>query len=226
MAIISSLAVGKSRKSAGNITYQHYYGKEVLKQKISKRGNAKATEKQISAQQMMAGLTSSLKNFTPFINLAYMPLKGKTKFASIIKLNKIFFFWKNQPFDVKNSIEYSESVGDFFNKHNYYPYMSYGVNEIFTYSNNHKEVQSFSVKPRKKYKKVELILFGNSDDENIMHISRTPFEYNENNESWNLTDFNVYNAITPSEGFVHAALWCILCDGKPITSNEYPFFLV
>lgn len=225
MAIISSLAVGKSRKSAGNITYQHYYGKEVLKQKISKRGNSKATEKQISAQNKMSATTSCLKYFMPYINLAFTNLKGKTKFASIIKLNKLFFFGLTYQFSAKDPQWWTEDADEFYRTYGYYPYMSYGINEIFTYGGFNVEVQSFSVKPRKIYKNVELVIFGDSAEDHVVHLTRTPFVYDESTNTWNLKDFNVYDAISTTGGLEHVGLWCILCDGKPITSREPCFYI-
>ena len=225
MAIISSLAVGKSRKSAGNITYQHYYGKEVLKQKISKRGNAKATEKQISAQKKMSDTASCLKSFMPYINLAFTNLKGKTKFASIIKLNKLLFFDNTYPFSAKFPHEWNDDAAEFYRKYGYFPYMSYGINEMFTYDGFNIEVQSFSVIPRKIYKNVELVIFGDSREDNVVNLTRTPFVYDESTNTWNLKDFDVYAAMSTAGRLEHVGLWCILCDGKPITSREPCFYI-
>ena len=54
MAIVDSVAIGSARKSAGDLVYQHYYGRTIAHHKALKDATKKATDSQKLARTVFA----------------------------------------------------------------------------------------------------------------------------------------------------------------------------
>lgn len=70
MAVINSLGIGAGAKSAGNITYAHYKGRTIAKQRITEnKSNTPAQEQQrmrfAQVEYLCRGFSNFLVNFTP-----------------------------------------------------------------------------------------------------------------------------------------------------------------
>lgn len=76
MAVINSLAIGKARKSAGNLTYKVVRGRTIASQKITE--NKSNTIKQSSQRNSFAVKSKSMKLIQAYIDNCY----EKTKYGS------------------------------------------------------------------------------------------------------------------------------------------------
>lgn len=116
MALIRSLAVGKSRKSAGDLTFQSYYGKVVAKQKIVANKSYVPTAKQIAQRnkQVIAGKLVHLLIGT--IPVSFVRSQYGTKVNNFVKSNYELLYGPSSntvPFtSLQSIILASQSNGD------------------------------------------------------------------------------------------------------------------
>ena len=86
MAIINSLAIGKSVKSAGNLTYKTVRGRTIASQRIIT--NSSRTPSQVSQRNRFGSTAQCMQLFLPYVNNFF----EKTKFGSsrnqFVKVNK------------------------------------------------------------------------------------------------------------------------------------------
>lgn len=87
MAIISSVALGKAQKSVGNVTFQHYYGKTVAKQKVVRNPAYKPTTKQIEQRNRMYYAFKFLNAWDGLTDMLFVRSKWGTKRNNFLKLN-------------------------------------------------------------------------------------------------------------------------------------------
>lgn len=87
MAIINSITVGKGRKSLGNVTLQHYYGKTVAKQKILANKNYVPTAAQLSQRDYFKPAAMIAGAYNPLIKKTFTRTKSGSSFNNFIKLN-------------------------------------------------------------------------------------------------------------------------------------------
>lgn len=90
MAIINSLAIGKSYKSAGNLTYKTIRGRTIASQRItSNKSNTAAQQEQRSH---FSAVSSSMKLIQQYINICYEKSKYGSSRNMFFKVNKNFNF--------------------------------------------------------------------------------------------------------------------------------------
>ena len=87
MAIISSISLGKVRKSLGNVTLQHYYGKTVAKQKILRNPSYVPTTAQTKQRDRMKFAFQLMNTFDGLADLLFVRSKWGTKRNNFLKLN-------------------------------------------------------------------------------------------------------------------------------------------
>ena len=84
MAIINSLGIGAGAKSAGNITYAHYRGRTIAKQRITEnKSNTAAQEQQRMRFAQVEYLCRGFRNFLP----NFAPTKYGFRSNRFIKVN-------------------------------------------------------------------------------------------------------------------------------------------
>lgn len=87
MAIISSVALGKVQKSVGNVTFQHYYGKTVAKQKIVRNPNYVPSAKQKEQRDRMYYAFKFANAWDGLTDMLFVRSKWGTKRNNWAKLN-------------------------------------------------------------------------------------------------------------------------------------------
>src|SRR5574344_2440967 len=87
MAIISSVALGKVQKSVGNVTFQHYYGKTVAKQKIVRNPNYVPSAKQKEQRDRMYYAFKFANAWDGLADMLFVRSKWGTKRNNFVKLN-------------------------------------------------------------------------------------------------------------------------------------------
>ena len=87
MAIISSVALGKVQKSVGNVTFQHYYGKTVAKQKIVRNPNYVPSAKQKEQRDRMYYAFKFANAWDGLADMLFVRSKWGTKRNNFLKLN-------------------------------------------------------------------------------------------------------------------------------------------
>src|SRR5574344_76094 len=87
MAIISSVALGKVQKSVGNVTFQHYYGKTVAKQKIVRNPNYVPSTKQKEQRDRMYYAFKFANAWDGLADMLFVRSKWGTKRNNFLKLN-------------------------------------------------------------------------------------------------------------------------------------------
>lgn len=87
MAIISSVALGKVQKSVGNVTFQHYYGKTVAKQKIVRNPNYVPSTKQKEQRDRMYYAFKFANAWAGLADMLFVRSKWGTKRNNFLKLN-------------------------------------------------------------------------------------------------------------------------------------------
>lgn len=87
MAIISSVALGKAQKSLGNVTFQHYYGKTVAKQKVVRNPNYKPSTKQELQRARMYFAFKFANAWDGLSDMLFVRSKWGTKRNNFLKLN-------------------------------------------------------------------------------------------------------------------------------------------
>lgn len=87
MAIISSVALGKVQKSVGNVTFQHYYGKTVAKQKIVRNPSYVPSAKQKEQRDRMYYAFKFANAWDGLANMLFVRSKWGTKKNNFLKLN-------------------------------------------------------------------------------------------------------------------------------------------
>lgn len=87
MAIISSVALGKAQKSLGNVTFQHYFGKTVAKQKVVRNPNYKPSTKQELQRARMYFAFKFANAWDGLSDMLFVRSKWGTKRNNFLKLN-------------------------------------------------------------------------------------------------------------------------------------------
>lgn len=87
MAIISSVALGKVQKSVGNVTFQHYYGKTVAKQKIVRNPSYVPSAKQKEQRDRMYYAFKFTNAWAGLTDMLFVRSKWGTKRNNFLKLN-------------------------------------------------------------------------------------------------------------------------------------------
>ena len=87
MAIISSVALGKVQKSVGNVTFQHYYGKTVAKQKIVRNPSYVPSTKQKEQRDRMYYAFKFANAWDGLTDMLFVRSKWGTKRNNFLKLN-------------------------------------------------------------------------------------------------------------------------------------------
>lgn len=101
MAIINSLAIGKSVKSAGNLTYKTVRGRTIASQRITQ--NKSNTPFQQNQRQRFAKVSESMKLLQQYIDVCY----EKSKYGS----SRNAFFSTNKRFTLGNLVgEIAEGI--------------------------------------------------------------------------------------------------------------------
>lgn len=101
MAIINSLAIGKSVKSAGNLTYKTVRGRTIASQRITQ--NKSNTPFQQNQRQLFAKVSESMKLLQQYIDACY----EKSKYGS----SRNAFFSTNKRFTLGNLVgEITEGI--------------------------------------------------------------------------------------------------------------------
>lgn len=90
MAIINSLAIGKSVKSAGNLTYKTVRGRTIASQRITQ--NKSNTAAQQEQRSRFAGVSISMKLIQRYIDVCYEKSKYGSSRNAFFKANKNFNF--------------------------------------------------------------------------------------------------------------------------------------
>lgn len=86
MAIINSLAIGKSFKSAGNLTYKTVRGRTIASQRIT--SNASNTFAQGAQRSRFGATAQCMQLFLPFINNFFEKTKYGSSRNQFVKVNK------------------------------------------------------------------------------------------------------------------------------------------
>ena len=87
MAIISSVALGKVQKSVGNVTFQHYYGKTVAKQKVVRNPSYVPSAKQKEQRDRMYYAFKFANAWDGLADMLFVRSKWGTKRNNFLKLN-------------------------------------------------------------------------------------------------------------------------------------------
>lgn len=90
MAIINSLAIGKSVKSAGNLTYKTVRGRTIASQRIF--SNKSNTALQQNQRQLFANVSASMRLLQQYIDVCYEKSKYGSSRNAFFKTNKGFTF--------------------------------------------------------------------------------------------------------------------------------------
>lgn len=90
MAIINSLAIGKSVKSAGNLTYKTVRGRTIASQRITQ--NKSNTAAQQEQRSHFGGVATSMKLIQQYIGTCYEKSKYGSSRNAFFKMNKNFTF--------------------------------------------------------------------------------------------------------------------------------------
>lgn len=88
MAIINSLAIGKSVKSAGNLTYKTIRGRTIASQRITQ--NKSNTPSQQNQRQHFANVSESMKLLQRYIDVCYEKSKYGSSRNAFFSTNKRF----------------------------------------------------------------------------------------------------------------------------------------
>ena len=88
MAIINSLAIGKSVKSAGNLTYKTVRGRTIASQRIS--SNKSNTANQQNQRQRFANVSTSMRLLQQYIDTCYENSKYGSSRNAFFSTNKRF----------------------------------------------------------------------------------------------------------------------------------------
>lgn len=88
MAIINSLAIGKSVKSAGNLTYKTVRGRTIASQRITQ--NKSNTPFQQNQRQLFAKVSESMKLLQQYIDVCYEKSKYGSSRNAFFSVNKRF----------------------------------------------------------------------------------------------------------------------------------------
>lgn len=88
MAIVNSLAIGKSVKSAGNLTYKTVRGRTIASQRIF--SNKSNTPNQQNQRQLFANVSASMRMLQQYINVCYEKSKYGSSRNAFFRTNKNF----------------------------------------------------------------------------------------------------------------------------------------
>ena len=87
MAIVDSVAIGSARKSAGDLVYQHYYGRTIAHHKALKDATKKATDPQKLARTVFAYKIYVANQFKIIIDNAFARKAYGTKYSNFVSVN-------------------------------------------------------------------------------------------------------------------------------------------
>lgn len=90
MAIINSLAIGKSVKSAGNLTYKTVRGRTIASQRITR--NISNTASQQSQREHFGSVARSIKLIQQYVDVCYEKSKFGSSRNAFFRTNKNFTF--------------------------------------------------------------------------------------------------------------------------------------
>lgn len=215
MAVIRSLAVGKSRKSAGDLTYQSYYGKVVAKQKIvaNKSYVPSIAQAEQRGKQKYAG--KAVHFFMPWIPQSFVRSKYGTKVNNFVKSNKEFLYSSTVSESTYNHLStYCDNLGAgqnfYFSRGltNDFVNASYDPKDPFGMSNTIPLVAT-SVK-------ITFIYAMGTDD---THPKSKTVDFTEavpGSGIWSTGDFKIKSLFGSEVGTAYFA-WFIVADGKPLT---------
>jgi hypothetical protein len=225
MAVIRSLAVGKSRKSAGDLTYQSYYGKVVAKQKIvaNKSYVPSIAQNEQRGKQKYAG--KAVHFFMPWIPQSFVRSKYGTKVNNFVKSNKEFLYSSTVTDSTYNRLQtYCDDLGTGKNFYfgrgltNDFVNASYDPKESFGLSNTIPLVAT-SVK-------VTFIYAFEADDKHPKSQTLELTEGTAGSGVWSSGDFKIKSLFGAETGTAYVA-WFIVADGKPLTClNTAAMFII
>lgn len=218
MAIISSLAVGKSRKSAGNLTYQHYYGKVVAKQKVLANPKYVPSSAQVSQRLKQGYVGASTKAIMPYLQTAFVRSKNGSFLNNFIKLNKDYLYshimspkttisawqtWIVEEASMDNPIVTSK-----------------GINAFVSIVIGDAGIATVSFQDNKSYKSVSLFIVAQSTTGGKLFTGSVPLEFDSDTQTWKVTskDFTAAIGVTAAGGY--AMMACVLADNKPVSMNN------
>lgn len=225
MAVIRSLAVGKSRKSAGDLTYQSYYGKVVAKQKIvaNKSYVPSIAQAEQRGKQKYAG--KAVHFFMPWIPQSFVRSKYGTKVNNFVKSNKEFLYSSTITEATYNRLQtYCDDLGTGKNF-----YFGRGLTNDFVNSsfdpkenlNLHNTIPLVATSV-----KVTFIYAFEADD---MHPKSETIDLTEATAGsglWTSDDFKIKSLFGSATGTSYVA-WFIVADGKPLTClNTAAMFII
>ena len=221
MAIISSLAVGKSRKSAGNITYQHYYGKVVAKQKILANPKYVPTTAQVSQRTKQGLVGSSVKCILPFLEMSCVRSKTGSYMNNFIKLNKTVLYGhltesltKIAAFNTFVTTQASAGRDVVTSK---------GINGQVSMSITTAGAMTASFQDNKSHKAVSLHMFAQAATGGRTYSGAIDLELDEATGIWGITSSSVVTPLGVTTNGTYALMACIIADGKPVTQNNAVF---
>lgn len=219
MAIISSIAIGKSRKSAGNITYQHYYGKEVAKQKIEPRGNKNVTEAQLERQTKQANVSELISIISPFVTLSVSRDKGKSATATFIKHNKDMLYTAFSGY--KGSLSSYTGCLSNWNRNGHTAYQNIGINSNVVVTNDALHVITVKVYPRKQAKKVEMVILAQNGYRGNMLMKTVDMDLGDGENNYELVSWDYFTATGLPVDDDSSFLFCVRIDGKPVSNSVF-----
>lgn len=215
MAVIRSLAVGKSRKSAGDLTYQSYYGKVVAKQKIvaNKAYVPSPAQAEQRGKQKYAG--KAVHYFMPWIPQSFERSKYGTKVNNFVKSNKDYLYSNSITKETYNHLAtYCEAVGSDFQFYfgrgltNDFKFDTYAPAETLNLHNTIPLVAK-SIKAN----------FVWALQLNDMNPTTTVVDLEETEVGsglWTSGDFKIKDLFGAGTG-THFVFWYLTADNKPLT---------
>ena len=218
MAIISSLAVGKSRKSAGNLTYQHYYGKVVAKQKVLANPKYKPSSAQVSQRQKQGYVGASTKAIMSYLQTAFVRSKNGSFLNNFIKLNKDYLYS-----DIISPLTTISAWHAWISSEaasNTPIVTSKGINAIVSVVIGDAGIATVSFQDNKSYKSVSLFIVAQSTSGGTLFSGSLPLEFNSDTRVWNMTAADFTAAIGVTTAGAYAMMACVVADNKPVTMNS------
>ena len=221
MAIISSLAVGKSRKSAGNLTYQHYYGKVVAKQKVLSNPKYVPSSAQVSQRKQQGYVGASTKAIMSYLQTAFVRSKNGSFLNNFIKSNKDYLYS-----DIMSALTTISAWHTWITAEaaaNKPIVTSKGINAIVSVVVGNAGIATVSFQDNKSYKSVSLFIVAQSTTGGTLFAGSLPLEYDSDTQVWKVTakDFTAAIGVTAAGGY--AMMACVVADNKPVSMNNGAF---
>lgn len=215
MAVIRSLAVGKSRKSAGDLTYQSYYGKVVAKQKIvaNKAYVPSPAQSMQRGKQKYAG--KAVHFFMPWIPQAFERSKYGTKVNNFVKSNKDILYGSGVTEETYNHLAtYFDVVGAGGNF-----YVGRGLTNDFTATSMtaaaalglHNTIPLVATSVKVTF----IYAMESHDNVPLVHVLELT-EDETGSGLWTSGEFKVKDLFPAQTGVAYVG-WFITADNKPLT---------